>query len=102
MNANKPMPDETVLDQATRALRNAPVPELPPALVEQLLILGADSNRPEREGFLARVRHMTASAKVAAIITILVITGTAGWLLPHHAGEAIAFADVLQKVRAAR
>jgi outer membrane lipoprotein-sorting protein len=100
---SRPTPD--ILDEATRALRDAPVPAGPPvdltaatvaAVKNQLagIVPSEQARRERRRRIMRYIGFGTATAATLAIVTLAGVT----WL---GSGRAIAFEKVLDKVKQA-
>ncbi len=92
------------LDQATEALRDAPIPDGPPRqlVASTVEALKSPENSPDlvrlrkRIKLMSRIVRYSGAAAAVALVAVL-----AGWLILSGRGAGTAFADVLAKVKQA-
>src|SRR5438128_6005063 len=97
------MPDDR-LDQALLAFRDSDVPDGPPPEIvsRTLAALQREGSKPRLSSLFERIRTMPPFVRIAA--ALLVAVGAAGILsvmTSDRKGSGVAFADVLEHVRAA-
>lgn len=97
MTVHRESDRDNLLQEATRALRQSPVPAGPPddaiAEIEEALERGADRHRSL--SLIQRSRAMKPLTKFAAVAaSLLVISGTVAWILTAGGGSSVALANV--------
>ena len=101
-----PTPDD-LLEQATRALRQTPVPNGPSgdALTDVVAALEDAANQPTTPTLIQGIRAMNLLTKItAAAASLLIICGTTAWMMTTGGGASVALADVanvLDEIRSA-
>ena len=98
---------DDLLQQATRALRQTHVPDGPPgdALADLVAALENAANQDRTLTFVERILVMKPLTKItAAAASLLIICGTAAWMMTAGGGASVALADVadvLEKIHSA-
>jgi outer membrane lipoprotein-sorting protein len=105
-DANGP-PTRDLLDQATRALRDAPAPPGPPAAVVASTVAALQQNATAPEIVQLHTRRMLMVrlfrySSLATAALVLLTVGLSLFLLDRHAAVALGFGDVVQKVKDAK
>ncbi|HSZ59871.1 MAG TPA: hypothetical protein VK797_29790 [Tepidisphaeraceae bacterium] len=94
--------EEDLLEQATRAMREAPaLGELPEEMLLQEIAASRDAAARQPHWIVSRIRAMKTISKIAASILIALSIVGAGWAL-LHATPALAFGSVVQQLHDAQ
>ena len=104
MNDELNVPEEKVVEEAIRALREAPIPAgPPPEAIQVVLAAGRPGDAGAERIRVIRRFTMNRIAKIAA--AILIVAGIAGlviFLTVGHGGARVAWADVQAQILAAQ
>ena len=97
MNNRQESNHDDLLEQATRAIRETPIPDVPPssALSEFVSTLGAGSQQHRNSGFMNSGPAMQPLAKLMTVAaSLLILGGVLAWMIIAGGGATIALADV--------
>jgi outer membrane lipoprotein-sorting protein len=101
---HKSEPDYEIVERATQALRNAPVPEgPPPQLIEATINALNDPTTIAASNRTSRLRRFVHSYRLAASIAVVVGCGVLlAMLLPHGASEPVALGAIIEHLKTAQ